>query len=218
MISFDSKTGVYTSSLIPIHHGFGTKQYGDGREKRSLIRQTHSVHIHEWKQADKAPISNCDGIITQVHGKLLSVLTADCVPIIFYDTEESIVGISHQGWKGTLQKLPQKMISRMKELGSTPANIKVIIGPAINQCCYEVGAEVVDTFTTEFSDSSIFSRNEGRVSLNLLKANYHTIVTSGILQNNIDYFPFCTSCQEKQFWSYRRDHGIEGEMLSFVMI
>src|SRR5690606_2066666 len=123
----------------------------------------------------------------------LSVITADCVPIIFYDSTKKIIGISHQGWKGTLKKMPVQMIHNLKKVGSNPSDMFVAIGPSINECCYEVGADIAHQFASEFGEIVVINRNN-RTYVNLLRANYLQLISSGIHKNHIDYFPFCTSC------------------------
>ncbi len=215
MIFFDQNQGIYKSTLIPIDHGFGTKQFGDGRYKQSLIKQTHSTNIHLLTSQNNENINNCDGIITKEKDKTLSVITADCVPIIFFDSVSRVVGISHQGWKGTLNKMPQKMVKEMISVGALIEHITVAIGPAINECCYEVNKDRYDQFRTEFN-SNVINFHNRKYFINLLRANYDQLVSSGIHSKKIDYFPFCTSCNNEQFWSFRRDNGLMGEMFSYI--
>lgn len=214
MITFNKNEGIYSSSIIPITHGFGTKEFGDGRNRKSIIKQSHSTNIQIISSSNNLPIENCDGIITKERQIVLSVITADCVPIIFFDPIKNIIGISHQGWKGTLKRMPQKMIQTMQKLGSTPSDIYVAIGPAINQCCYQVSKERAEQFKEIFEETVVSISNS--YSINLLKANNQLLKESGVLKRNIDYFPFCTSCDTEKFWSYRRDNGIKGEMFSYI--
>jgi YfiH family protein len=217
MIYLNENTGLFTSSFIPIEHGFGTKKFGDGRSKSAIISQTHSTNILLLKEFPVSAIPNYDGIITQLSKVTLSVITADCVPIIFYDTKNHIIGISHQGWKGTLEKLSEKMISALMNLGAKVPDIKVVIGPAINECCYEVSKDLADKFNNDFDNQTVTNR-DNKYYINLIKANYISLLTQGILPISIDYFPFCTSCNKTLFWSNRRDKGIQGEMLSFISL
>ncbi len=202
------------STLFDSHtlsHGFGTKVLGDGRNSKLLemyfdknsIRnshiikpqQTHSVNVRivtkEDSEASKVTYADCDGLITVVPNVVLTVVTADCVPIIFYDPIAGIAGISHQGWRGTTNRMPAFMISTMKQLGSKPSDIRCVMGPAINICCYH---------------------------LNLYEINRVVLLESGVQTRHIDIFPFCTSCDTNRFYSYRRDGGIKGEMISYITI
>lgn len=215
MITFNKEKGIFTSSLIPIPHGFGTKQFGDGRSKPSIISQTHSANILLLKEIPTITVSNYDGVITRLPHITLSVITADCVPIIFYDPINQLIGISHQGWKGTLEQLPKKMILNLTNLGSKVANIKVAIGPAINECCYEISKDLAAQFSKKLG-SKFITKTKSNYYLNLLKINYQQLIAAEIQPQHIDYFPFCTSCNQKLFWSNRREKGINGEMYSFI--
>lgn len=210
-----------------IDHGFGTKQFGDGRDKNLLKnyfknkiivtpKETHSTNIVEYKPGDDLSPNNCDGVITREKNVVLSVITADCLPIIYYDSVAEIIAISHQGWKGTLNRFPVKMIERMIELGSLVENIHCILGPAINDCCYGISNARLANFQKEFNTDFIFRKENENYFLNLYKANYLSLKESGINETNIEYFPFCTSCDSEKFWSYHEYKKIDGEMLSFV--
>ena len=213
MIYSNRQETIFTSTCIPfkkLYHGFGSKLLGDGRDisvlerylesqsisYRNLVQphQTHSTHVQTIAGifSDKVVnIPDCDGIITREKNVVLSVVTADCVPIIFYDPVEQIIGISHQGWKGTTNRLPEHMIGHMKRVGSRPADIICTMGPAINTCCYH---------------------------MNLYQMNRETLLSAGISREHIDIFPFCTSCDAARFFSYRREGKINGEMIHFVMM
>ena len=212
----------YTSTIIKTPHGFGTKQTGDGRElttlkkeignyKMVIPRQTHSsrVVIITKEDVDNKNIikaENCDALVTCETGVALTIVTADCVPMIYYDPVAHIVGISHQGWKGTLANLPGNVINKMEELGSNIKDIHVSMGPAINYCCYPIAGERQELFVKKFGGY-----------LSLYHSNIANLINSNIEETNIDIFPFCTSCDYQRFYSYKRDLGIHGEQLSFII-
>lgn len=209
--------------------GFGTKQLGDGRDRNLLNnyfkdkvlvtpRQSHSNTLVEYKSGDELSPNNCDGVITKEKNVILTVITADCLPIMYHDEVASIIGISHQGWKGTLEHLPSVVIQKMIEIGSTVENIHCIFGPAINDCCYEFYEDRLKNFQNEFKSDFIFRKKDHNYFLNLYKANYISLQNIGILPQNISYFPFCTSCDSYKFYSYKRDGQLLGEMVSFVML
>ena len=112
MIQYDSKNSVFLSSLISksfIEHGFGTKHF----TLPSLIprinpKQTHSDNIAVIDKFNEksTTIENCDGLITKKKNVVLTVITADCAPIIFVDEKAGIIGISHKGLKAKLNRIP----------------------------------------------------------------------------------------------------------------
>lgn len=214
MIYSNSPKNLFHSTVLDprgLHHGFGTKAFGDGRDISTLKhylnthapaythiiqpQQTHSTNVHIVSAGDLIEdvirAADCDGLVTKERNVVLTVVTADCVPIIYYDPVSAIIGISHQGWKGTRDRAPAFVIEKMIALGSTPANIICAMGPAINTCCYH---------------------------MDLYTINQQTLQSAGVSAKHIDIFPFCTCCDAERFYSYRREGKINGEMIHFVMM
>lgn len=237
MLYYDEASGFYKSTLLDTEHlvhGFSTKQLGDGRDREMIrtslknselknivsAKQSHSIDICniENQKEKSEKIKSHDGLTTKRKNIVLSVLSADCVPIIYFDSVSKIIGISHQGWIGTLNGLSTLMVKKMVDLGCVSSRIKAIMGPAINDCCYEVYGKRLDKFVDKFRSREIFRMNKNKNYLNLYKANQINLKTAGILENNIDIFPFCTSCDSDKFYSYHRDGEIKGEMFSYISL
>jgi YfiH family protein len=232
MIVASSDSSFFYSTLFPkiYSHGFGTKKLGDGRTaevRSSMISKNKIVAEHiiipSQSHSSNVEIADgnvktyyCDGVITDQKGVLLTVITADCVPIIFVDIQKGIVGISHQGWKGTLDKLPELMVEKMVILGAKKDDITCVIGPSINDCCYEIYGEREEQYRSSFGED-VFRKQGTKSFLNLCKANHQTLQAAGISSEHIDFFPFCTSCDSSRFFSYYRDKGLQGEMISFII-
>lgn len=242
MIVYNSDTNIFSSSLLTDSRyvsGFSTRLLGDGRNVQVIenflsendIPYTTLVlpgQIHSANVADVSDnavgiekIDDTDGVVTNLENVVLIVRTADCVPMIFVDKKAGIIGISHQGWRGSLKRLPEKMIGMMKQKGSSSSDIAVAIGPAIGDCCYDISEDRYYTFMEEFNGFSgrIFSFRKGKRHLNLALLNYLLALHAGVKKENIDFFPFCTSCDRNRFYSFRRDGKTEkfGEMFSFVV-
>lgn len=245
MIKFDNDLKIFYSTKINdsfIFSGFGTRALGDGRktgeiidffqknkinfQKLVVLGQIHSVNIffyNNLKDERKIiKIDDYDGIITNQRGVVLTVRTADCLPIIFADKKKGLIGISHQGWRGSLKKMVLRMIDNFLEQGAKKQNIIVAIGPGINQCCYNIDDDRCFQFFEEFDGYSqkVFSIKKGRKYLNLALLNFLLLLDKGIKKENIDFFPFCTACDRKNFFSYRRERkkGLSGEMFSFIIM
>lgn len=83
-----------------------------------------------------------DFLVTQLEHTGLGVYTADCLPIIFYDTYNRAVGICHAGWPGSVNKIALKTIENMqKEFGTELDHLRIFFGPSAKVCCYAVTAE-----------------------------------------------------------------------------
>jgi polyphenol oxidase len=245
MITFNASQHIFSSSLLntdSIVSGFGTKTLGDSRSIHTAIsyfqkqkiqykalvipHQIHSVNIavvdssHILGAGNIVHLPDVDGLITKEKDVMLTIETADCVPIMFADRVNHIVAISHQGWRGSLKKMAVKMVEKMLEIGAKKEQIQVAIGPCIGMCCYSVHEDRYAEFMFEFEDydDTIFVYHGGKHYLNLARLNYLQLVDYGIKKDHVDFFPFCTSCDKNRFYSYRRDtKQTFGEMLSFVM-
>jgi len=242
MITYDSVSNYFLSTKIndnKYFSGFGTKKLGDGRNidnifqffrdtaqpYKSLIilEQIHSANLFfldEPINESLKRIDDCDALITNQSETILVVKTADCVPIIYCDKKSGLIAISHQGWRGSLKRLPQKVINKMIERGADKNSLTVCIGPSINQCCYDIDDDRYYQFLEEFNGYSdkIFVVRKGKRYLNLSYLNYLLVKDLGIEKGNIDFFPFCTSCDQERFFSFRRDRkNYQGEMFSFII-
>lgn len=242
MITYDDNLKIFTSSLINddrYFSGFSTRYLGDGRRIDNIFRffkennisyrkvvipeQIHSVNIEVFEPKTKEnfeKISETDGVITKESETVLTVVTADCSPIVFVDKVKGITGISHQGWRGSVKRMAQRMVEKIVELGTSIESIKVAIGPSIGDCCYNIDDDRYYEFKEEFDGYSdkIFHLRGGRRYLNLDLLNYLLLLEKGVKKENIDYFPFCTRCDKERFFSFRRDKKSDyGEMFSFIL-
>jgi len=205
------------------------------------LKQIHSDVIHLFSAA---PAHACkgDASVTNRAGVLLAVQTADCVPILVVDPKKRAVAAIHAGWKGTLARIAEKAVGRMRlEFGSKPADLLAALGPSIGPCCYEVGAEFVTKFTAQFADASEYF-DEPRtgdepnplqwlsmappghqppprnVHLDLPKANRAQLLAAGLSPLNIFLGGLCTACRTDFFFSHRREGARSGRLLSVIGI
>ncbi len=126
-----------------------------GAEGMTLVAlsQIHSDVIHVIEAAPAQPLQG-DAVVTAMPGLLIAVQTADCIPILLADPEHRVVAAIHAGWRGTLKRIAEKTVGRMRMLfGTRPEKIIAAIGPGIGRCCYEVGAEVAKEFGSQFENA-----------------------------------------------------------------
>jgi len=188
------------------------------------VRQTHSDQIHTvtrqensgWERLSDAV--EADALITNLPGVVLTILTADCVPILLYDPVQGAVGAVHAGWRGTAMRILSKTITRMTDqYDSRPEDIHIAIGPAIGQCCYEVDQEVAAHFM-HYTDGGIHGQVEGKYQLDLKHINQLQALEAGILSEHIEVSPLCTSCAQERFFSYRAEQGCSGRFASAISL
>lgn len=154
-----------------------------GFEHNSLVhmRQIHSNDVVEVNAAhnfENPP--TCDALITNKKKTPLMVMVADCAPILFYDPLCEAIGVAHAGRAGAFLNIVAQTINAMSHsYGSNAKDIVVSVGPMIQECCYEVGAEIYDECKTLALEWSIGQR-AGRYYLNIAKILKSQLLDAGI--------------------------------------
>src|SRR6185437_6972650 len=129
---------------------------GDSATPLMTLRQIHSNLVRVATGSDVARDRpwKADGVITNEPGVLIGIQTADCIPVLVADRKRRVVGAFHAGWRGTVKRIVQTGIGRMRlEFGSRPQDIVAAIGPGIGPCCYAIGEEVQSEFDSQFAYS-----------------------------------------------------------------
>lgn len=163
--------------------------------------QTHSDNIQIADSKKEYP--NTDGLILTEPNLAVYLRFADCTPVIFYDPINQIGAVTHAGWRGTAQKIGVKTIDKMHaEFGSNPANIIALIGPAIGLCCYEVSDDVREKLLSTVKNRHNLVNGK---NVDLKGINTRQLEEIGVKQ--IDIYPYCTSCNNDLFYSYRKEKG-----------
>lgn len=186
--------------------------------------QVHKTNIHVVNEEDRGKgatsyqtsLRDVDGLVTNRVGMLCTALFADCVPIYFFDPESGYLGIAHAGWKGTVNRIGEKMVDTFKSVGTNPANLLVTIGPCISQEFYEVDEKVIDHIPVKYIDNTVVSNENNRFQLDLKQLNTEILLQQAVLRHNIDVTNYCTFRDKELFFSHRRDHGKTGRMLGYI--
>jgi YfiH family protein len=199
-----------------LEHGFGTRHSANwlsGRRVASLT-QVHSATSHVVHLLDGCA-GEGDALITREPGQMVSVRTADCMPMLMVCTQRRAVAAVHAGWRGTARNIAGETVRRLeREFGVDPSEIEVAIGPGIGECCYEVGPEVVK----EFRDTLPDLPPSGKGMLNLVKVNRLKLIDAGLAAAQIYTGAPCTACNPTDFFSYRKLPGEPARMVSAVGI
>lgn len=208
-----------------ISHGFCTKSKVDELNERLFyLKQIHSNNVvildKGFAPSDFNNIAG-DAIITGEVNVTIGVLTADCVPVLFYDPQAFVIGTIHCGWKGILAGIVPKTLSKaISEFGCSYENIKLAIGPSIEKKCYEVSEDLITTFDEVFgNECKKFQDNkDGKWFLDLKSYVTQSLLDLGIPDNNIASINLCTFCEKDQFHSYRRDGKTGKHNLNWIMM
>jgi YfiH family protein len=145
---------------------------------------------------------------------MLNILTADCVPILLYDTKKEVVAAIHAGWRGTHMHIVTKTVQKMIDtFNSNPKDIIAGIAPSIGRCCYEVGEDVAEHF---FDMPQSFTRKDEKYMLDLPLINKEQLLIAGLKEESIEMSHICTSCNVERFFSYRKEQGCSGRFMSTI--
>jgi polyphenol oxidase len=207
------------------------------------LRQIHSDIVRVFSRAP-VKVPQADAAISRRAGLLLAIQTADCVPILLADVRRHAAAAVHAGWRGTLARIVMKTLGRMRaEFGTKPRDVIAALGPAIGPCCYEVGPEVAQAFSGQFSEAKEWFEGPfdrlatgeepnplpwltmmppghepppERVRLDLRAANRWQLVDAGVRLRNIAVSTLCTGCRSDLFFSYRKEGAATGRMMSVI--
>ena len=185
------------------------------------VRQVHSARAITV-DGPLDPETEADAIVTATPGLVLSVLTADCQPVLFADPRAGVVGAAHAGWRGALDGVLDATVEAMEAAGARRADIVAVIGPTISQRNYEVGPEFLDTFLAEAPDNArFFANGQGdRLQFDLPAYGLHRLRSAGV--GHAEWTRHCTYDDAERFYSYRRStHAREadyGRLLSAIRL
>jgi len=210
-------TGNYSSFNISHYCNDRLENVQENRNRLSLLldipceriivpRQVHLTEVQAvTSQTKNTDLEGIDAVITNERHLCIGISTADCVPILLYDTKKQAIGAVHAGWRGTVGKIVCKTIQKMQEhYNSYPLDLKAIIGPSISKEAFEVGEEVYDAFATAgFTMSEIAERQE-KWHIDLWAANFNLLVETGVEMENISVANICTYNNYDTFFSARR--------------
>ena len=194
-----------------------------GIDHRDLVcaKQVHGGHVHYARQQDRgrgaisydSALPDTDAFVTDKKNLPLAIFTADFLSIFLYDPKAAAIGVVHAGWKSAKENIVANAILLMRDnFNSKVPDIRVTFGPAIRECCYEVGEEFHGFFP-----KGVISR-QGRNYLNIAAVNTEQLLSSGIDRSNIIDSGICTSCQNEKFFSFRKEGESCGRLMSVAML
>jgi hypothetical protein len=230
----------------------------------AALRQVHSATVYHVQRATVGELEcrlsgdplpehsglaqpEGDALLTGQAGILLSVRTADCLPVLLVDPKRRVVGAVHAGWRGALAGIVEKAVGEMRRAyGSDPRSLLAVLGPSIRVCCYEVGHQVEEAFQGRSPHADKFFRKRSgpqashpergsfsfpkvqlpgynavsrpSVHLDLVAVAQDQLRTAGLAPRHIAAVDFCTACRTDLFYSYRREGSAVGRMLAVIGI
>jgi len=183
----------------------------------ATMQQVHGDRMISVERPGDA--GEADGLSTAVARIALTVLTADCVPILFVASGRRVVAAVHAGWRGTVAGIAARAVQYFERTWDVAAaDIAVALGPAIGGCCYEVTSAIVDALEERWGQlwGAVDRRGGGKAMLDLRRANMALLRHAGILDANIACVGPCTRCTTNEYFSHRAARGATGRQLSFI--
>lgn len=234
------------SEKVMINHGIMGAYFGKTYDSMVYSHQTHTTNVLKVEEehagmgfVKERSFKETDGFVTDRPGILLITAYADCVPLFLVDTRLHVIGLSHSGWRGTVNNMAKVTVDKLKEeYGSKPEDIIAFIGPSICRDCYEVGEDVAEHFYNAYSDTGLVSYDEApyeyilsakpyteekaatekKYYLNLHAANRINLENAGLLPRNIYTTDICTCCNPDILFSHRASKGKRGGLCGYLMI
>ncbi len=177
--------------------------------------QVHSTEILTAENPGR--YHGYDAFITDKKNLFLCIFTADCYPVLIFDPRHHAAGAVHAGWKGSAKQIVMKAIAAMqKNFNSIPAECFAYIGTGISSAAYEVDLDVAKEFPSDACMCHTVSKGNNKYMLDLRMVNYNQLLASGIPASNIEQSQFCSFGDSGMFFSYRRDKGVTGRMVSII--
>lgn len=195
---------------------------GVNSERACSVWQVHSADTVIVTQPVKGRhwIAQADGMVTNQPNTPLVMRFADCVPLLFHDPVQNVIGMAHAGWRGTVQGAGVSVVRVMVDaFGCQPGDIRAGIGPSIGPERYQVGEEVVAAVRDHFGTTDDLIRHDptdGSAYLDLWAANTLDLRRSGV--EHIEVAGLCTASNTHEFHSHRAEKGKTGRFAAVLSL
>lgn len=188
----------------------------------STIRAIDPFYVSLSPEEQQRRLHGVDALITDIPGYCICVSTADCVPILLYDSVNKAIAVIHAGWRGTVAKIVKQTLDMMDHTYNTEAkDVIAAIGPSISVDSFEVGEEVYDAFRKigfDMSKITVWKEETQKYHIDLWEATRLQLTDAGVLPDNIEISGICTYEEHDRFFSARRLGTKSGRILSGIML
>lgn len=177
----------------------------------------HQTHSDEGLTVNQDSLRTCrsfkvggDYLITNMKQVGIGVMTADCLPILFYDSGSKSVAAIHAGWRGSVAGIAVKALERMQEAyGAHPKDVTVFFGPSARVCCYEVSRGFENNLAgfSWMDKQQVLVERDNKLFFNVPLFNQLQLEAAGVTNAAISTeYNLCTMC-DRSFYSSRRDNS-----------
>jgi YfiH family protein len=184
-----------------------------------MPHQVHDCVVRRIDGPQQGVIEGVDAVMTDVPQLCIGVSTADCIPVLLYDSTHRAISAVHAGWRGTVLRIVQKAVEAMHDAyGTVPAELLAVIGPGISLDSFEVGDEVYEQFHAAGFDMQPISRHDAKWHIDLPMCNRLQLMEAGIPANHIQMTNICTYQQYERYFSARRLGIQSGRIYTGILI
>jgi YfiH family protein len=218
--------GSYASLNLSLHVGDAAENVLENRRRVAAALeadpgdlvfciQSHGPNVHVVTAADRGrgaltqqdAIPGTDALVTAEPGVALTVMVADCVPIVLYDPVAHVLACVHAGWRGTVARVCEAAVAAMGSLGSAPGNVIAALGPAMPPDRYQVGQDVYRAANEGLGERAaqqvVRPDGTGRWLFNLWTANRIVLRQAGVPEQNTHVAEIPTGSDPGLFFSHR---------------
>lgn len=212
-------------------HGFFSRQSSPALPQELVQVLNPTAPVYQLKQVHGNLVWTPSEVLTQVTDSLVEgdglisdssqqsvwVASADCTPILVGDVKTGAVAAVHAGWRGTAKSILPVTISHFLSRGTSLADLRIALGPAISGTVYQVSQEVaLEVGSSLFSEAilenlALLSPSPllgdpafNKVRLDVRYVNFYQLKNLGVQPEQISIAPYCTYQDEEYFFSYRR--------------
>jgi len=217
---FSRKNGISKGYYESLNCGLGSKDQKKnvlknlelvssrmGCKKEFLItlnqKHTNQVNYFENERSVENKLKG-DAIVTKVKNIGISILSADCAPIIFYDPKNKIIGCAHSGWKGALNGIIKNTVKKFNELNSNNNDLIAVVGPCLSKKNYEVKKDFLKTFISQDKNNEVFFQKISNEKYFFDLRGFINNQISRLNIRNVENIDIDTFSNSKLFYSYRR--------------
>ena len=184
-----------------------------------MPHQVHDCVVRRIDGPQQGVIEGVDAVMTDVPQLCIGVSTADCIPVLLYDSTHRAISAVHAGWRGTVLRIVRKAVEAICDAyGTAPADLQAVIGPGISLDSFEVGDEVYDQFLSAGFDMQTISRRDAKWHIDLPMCNRLQLMETGVPADHIQMTNICTYQQYDRYFSARRLGIQSGRIYTGILI
>jgi YfiH family protein len=182
------------------------------------VQQVHGDKLLWCKGSGIMHNDEADILLTDQTETALAVRTADCLPILLADPKTGIAAAVHAGWRGTAAQAVTNAVREMQSRGVQTEDVLASLGPCIGPCCFHIDTITADKLANSAPGAEFHIQSGPGTTADLREINALQLIQCGLADVHIERINVCTACDNRRFFSYRRDNKLAGRHLAVVAL